>query len=553
MDTTQKKNSRLDRPSSGTTASRETAGPRKPSLWPLIPVLAIVLLCLALALVGRGWTTVNFQLPSFAAGAASANAPAHDHGTVDDDHHDTDHDHAAHNHADDDHAGHDPAAEGAAHSHPADSHPGHSPETCLELNEQASKNVGLQLLTVEPRAFDRTISIPASVVPQPGRTEIDVSAPMTGIVTRIYVLRGEAVRPGQPLFDLRLTHEDLVETQSRFLQTAEQLDVIKKEVARLDKVTSSGAVAGKRLLERQYEQQKTEAALRAQRQALILHGLSPAQVDAILTKRQLVQQVTVVAPRNNEVADSNDATTRPKETASESPSMGVSHQSPSKDTTASPSACYLQVTRLDARQGQHVEAGARLAMLADYRQLYIEGKAFARDAEQLTTAANRDWPLGAVVENNGDKGHTLEGLKILYVENEVERDSRALRFYVPLPNEPVREEVAPDGRHFVGWRYRPGQRVELLVPIQRWSDRIVLPVDAVVKDGAEWFVFRRVAGHFQRCSVHVAYRDQHWVVLGSIDCVKPGDVVAAKGAYQLHLALKNKSGQGIDPHAGHNH
>ena len=33
----------------------------------------------------------------------------------------------------------------------------------------------------------------------------------------------------------------------------------------------------------------------------------------------------------------------------------------------------------------------------------------------------------------------------------------------------------------------------------------------------------------------------------------PGEVIAAKGAYQIHLALKNKSGGAVDAHAGHNH
>jgi cobalt-zinc-cadmium efflux system membrane fusion protein len=43
------------------------------------------------------------------------------------------------------------------------------------------------------------------------------------------------------------------------------------------------------------------------------------------------------------------------------------------------------------------------------------------------------------------------------------------------------------------------------------------------------------------------------VVIASDGPLKPGDVVAAGGAYQLHLAIKNKSGGGVDPHAGHNH
>ena len=35
--------------------------------------------------------------------------------------------------------------------------------------------------------------------------------------------------------------------------------------------------------------------------------------------------------------------------------------------------------------------------------------------------------------------------------------------------------------------------------------------------------------------------------------LKPGVKVAGAGAYQIHLATKNKNGAPIDPHAGHNH
>jgi cobalt-zinc-cadmium efflux system membrane fusion protein len=33
----------------------------------------------------------------------------------------------------------------------------------------------------------------------------------------------------------------------------------------------------------------------------------------------------------------------------------------------------------------------------------------------------------------------------------------------------------------------------------------------------------------------------------------PGDVVALTGAAQLQMALRNRSGGAIDPHAGHSH
>jgi multidrug efflux pump subunit AcrA (membrane-fusion protein) len=417
--------------------------------------------------------------------------------------------------------GDQPAADGA-HGE-ADAHAAPIEPTSLQLSEQGQKNVGLRLVTVEPRDFDRTVNVPGTIKERPGRTEIKVSAPMTGIVTRIYPIRGEAVTPGQPLFDLRLTHEDLVVTQSAFLETVEQLDVIKREVARLEEVTSSGAIAGKRLLERQYEQQQAEARLRAQQQAMILHGISEEQVDEIKATRKLLQQVTIFAPQPVEASDNG---------ADEN---------------------LLQVSKVEVAPGQHVEAGDLLCVLTDHAMLYLEGKGFEEDSGELNDAANAGSPITAVIEANGKGTHTVSELRILYLENEVELESRALRFYVRLPNELVRNEQTEDGHRFIGWRFKPGQRVQLLVPVERWENRIVLPVDAVVQEGAEWFVFQQNGGRFDRKPVHVEYRDQRWVVIDNDGSLFPGDTVAAAGAYQMHLTMKNKAGGGVDPHAGHGH
>jgi len=411
------------------------------------------------------------------------------------------------------HAGHDHDAEAG----PADA------GTTLALSEQGRKNIDLTLTTVELRDFQRTITVPAVLVERPGQSQVTVSAPMTGIVSRIYPIRGEAVAPGMPLFDLRLTHEDLVDKQSDLLRDLQQLDVVKREVARLDRVTASGAIAGKTLLERQYEQQKIEASIEAERQALLLHGLSEEQIQQIVQQRRLLQHVTVTAPP---FANDTD---------------GHAHDD------------FYQVSQLAVKPGDHIVTGTVLAMLSDHCELYVEGKAFAQDAEALNQAANAGAELTALIDANGLGTREVTGLKILYVENEVERDSRALKFYVNLPNELVRNEQTPDGHRFIGWRYRPGQRVELLVQVERWTSRIVLPVEAVIQDGAETYVYQQVKGQFARQPVHVEHRDQRWAVIEADGTLFPGDTVAVQGAYQIHLALKNKAGGGPDPHAGHNH
>ena len=93
----------------------------------------------------------------------------------------------------------------------------------------------------------------------------------------------------------------------------------------------------------------------------------------------------------------------------------------------------------------------------------------------------------------------------------------------------------------------------LRIPVELWKDRIVLPLEAVAQDGAEYYIFLDDGEDFQRRPVHVEYRDQQWVVIANDGSIAVGDQVAASAAHQLQMAMKNKLGGGVDPHAGHNH
>jgi hypothetical protein len=95
--------------------------------------------------------------------------------------------------------------------------------------------------------------------------------------------------------------------------------------------------------------------------------------------------------------------------------------------------------------------------------------------------------------------------------------------------------------------------MELRVPMERWEDCIVLPFEAVVEEGVETFVFQQNGDHFDRKPVTVEYRDQQSIVIANDGALSPGDIIVGRGAYQMHLALKNKAGGKVDPHAGHSH
>lgn len=410
--------------------------------------------------------------------------------------------------------------------HAGHDHAGHDAANSIEISKQAQANIGLQLGKVELTTFDRTITIPGMIQERPGRSTIDITAPMTGIVTRIYPIEGAAIRPGQKLFELRLTHEELVQAQGDLLRVAEELDVINREIKRLEKIAVDGGIPGRQVLERQYEQQNKQAVLRAQQQALLVHGLNESQVNDILTKRTLLQNLTVVVPE-------------------EIPDEASGQRTPSQRT--------YEIRTLKVSQGQSVNAGETLAIICDHAELFIEGNAFDKDVSQLNRAVSQDFPVRAVVESDDEQTQSIWGLKILYVSGTVDPESRTFHFYLRLPNKLLRDAPADNGHRFISWQYKPGQRVQLTVPVEQWKDRIVLPVQAIAQDGIETYAFTPNGDHFDRRPVHVEYRDRHSVVIANDGSLFPGDQVVLAGAQQMQLALKNKSGGGIDPHAGHNH
>lgn len=421
-----------------------------------------------------------------------------------------------------------PAAPAAAqadlhdHEHEGQVEAGLVDKDSIKLSANALKNIGFEGVAVKLGDFERTITLPAMVVEQAGRNQVHVTSPLTGVVSQVLIVPGEAVEPGSAMFHIRLTHEEVVTAQRDYLLTIENLEVVDREIARL-KGLGEGVIAGKRVLEQQYEKQKLEAARMAGEQALSMHGLSHEQVANIRQTRKLLKSITVYAPaQTHETSDCSG-----------------NH--------------LYHVQQIAVSPGEQVEAGRELCVLADHCQLMVEGRAFEDDAEPLRAAVREGWDVSATLLGGSGTKQKIDGLRLLYLADKIDPDTRAFRFYLRLPNDIVLDQMSPNGHRFLEWRYKPGQRLELRVPVERWTDRIVLPVDAVVDEGAEAYVYRQNGGQFERVPVHVEYHDRKSVVIANDGTLFPGDVVAGNGAYQIHLALKNKSGGGIDPHAGHTH
>lgn len=442
------------------------------------------------------------------------------------------HAHGASEHTKEAHAGHD--------------HAGHSASNSLELSAQAQGNLGLTKESLRPivlQTFQRTLTVPGIVTELPGRTLMEVSTPMAGVVTKVFAVKGEAVKPGALLFEIRITAEELVSSQTELLKTIGDLDVETKEIARLTKVTESDAIPRKTLLERQYAKEKLENLLLAQREALRLHGLSDVQINEIVNQRRLFRDLKIVAPSPGGVSREIQLS------ATEVVQASFEQSGPG---TASLTT-KLIITEMPVHVGQTVASGATLAELADYSELFIEGRTFERDVKTLSRVTANGWKVTALFHGAEQDRETISDLELAYAATAIHVESRTLAFYVKLPNEIVRRVASPNGHAYVEWRHRPGTRVQLLVPIEELKNQIVLPVEAIAKEGPESYVFQQNGSHFDRVSVRVRYRDASHVVIANDGAIFPGDVVARTGAHQMLMALKNKSGGGVDPHAGHNH
>ncbi len=455
------------------------------------------------------WTSLNTKVDQMVGKSATAK---------------DDHSHDEHGHDDHAHAGHE-------------EHAPHAEVESLELSAQAMKNLGLTAEFLKPvttATYYRTISVPAVIVERPGRSVLQVSTPMTGVVTKVSAVPGSAVEPGAALFQIRLTHEELVASQSEFVRALGELDVEERELKRLQAGVDSGVIPPRSVLERQYAKEKLEALLGAQREALRLHGLSERQVSQIEKDRRLLSELSVTVPENKQIQKelklSGNEVYRPV-TMTQNP------------------AAPLIIESMDVQHGQSIEQGGKLCSLADYSRLYIEGRAFEQDADAIGKATANNWKAQALFSDR----ITLNSLPISFIASEIDETARTLKFFVDLENEIIRDHIDEEGNRFISWKYKPGQRLQLMIPVEEWKDQIVVPVDAVAQEAAESFVFQQNGEHFDRIPVHVIHKDQSSVVIANDGALFPGDVVALRNAHQMQMAVRNKAGGGVDPHAGHNH
>jgi membrane fusion protein, heavy metal efflux system len=398
----------------------------------------------------------------------------------------------------------------------------------LKISPQARKNLGLVSKPVTLRRYWKTIQIPGVIVDRPGRSDRGVTAPAVGVVAQVHAFPGDTVRPGERLFTLRVFSEYLQNTQSELFKAAREIQLLNEQRARLEGPAKSGAIAEAKLIEVDNQLRRQTALIQAYRQDLLTRGISTVHIDGI-TEGRFVSTIEVTAPPPQ-------VDHAPAETAPPAPDAPIENRDEEP---------VYEVQELRVELGQQVQAGELLSMLSNHRALYVEGHAFKRDAPALERAAQRNWPLEIeFAEDDAALWPALnQTFSIRHLANSIDPQTRTLDFFVPLTNQSRGYER--DGETFVVWRFRPGQRVRLHVPVEELQKVIVLPREAVVREGPEAYVFQQNGDLFNRRPVQILHEDRRHVVLANDGSVAPGLYVAQNAAASLNRVLKAQAASGI--------
>jgi multidrug efflux pump subunit AcrA (membrane-fusion protein) len=409
----------------------------------------------------------------------------------------------------------------------------------VKLSPQAQQNLGLNVDTLTPEFYWRTLLIPGVVVDRPGESDRSVTSRVAGVVTDIKARPGDTVKAGAPLFTLQLASEFIQAAQTDLAKTARELDFATAKRDRVANLVKVGTLSSSALIEEDNQVKRLTTLLQAYRRQLQVFGLTPDLVTRA-EKGEVITELTIYAPNRS--------------------TAGI----PVSTGTAEP-ATLFEVQELKVSLGDQVQVGKVLCLLANHQRLFVEGRAFKSEAGALAVAAEKKVPIRTeFADETPGEWPAPQPLIIHHLSNQVNPATRTFAFFLPLENEPRTFER--DGKTYFVWRFRPGQRVRLKVPVEKFVSLsregkevlpFVLPAGAVVREGPEAFVFVQNGDVFIRKPVRVLYEDRTDAVIANDGSITEADFVVKNQAAAINRALKaaaggGEGGHGHD-HAGHSH
>jgi RND family efflux transporter MFP subunit len=321
----------------------------------------------------------------------------------------------------------------------------------LKIGPQAARTMGLELAKVGRHPVEDVVAVEGHVDLPPDRRAA-ASAQLGGNVVRLHVDRGQAVQAGQLLAEVAsLEFHNL------------QLDLLKEHLAhelldgqlrRLRQAAGAGAVPARRLLELESSLTASRNRCDSLRSRLEVVGLTKDQIEALLSRKKLVDALPVR------------------------------------------SAIAGHVMEFTKVLGQVVKAEEPLVTVHDLTRPLVVGFVGERDLARVRLGRP------ARVRLASDPERVLTGTVVR--SGRVFGGDQTLSVWVRLdapPAEPLRHN----------------QLARVTLGVERGQERLAVPRSALVREGGQAFVFvRQEDGAFERRAVQAGDADDRYVAVAGV-------------------------------------
>jgi multidrug efflux pump subunit AcrA (membrane-fusion protein) len=442
---------------------------------------------------------------------------------------------------------------------------------------------------VATQTIEQVLNIPGVVKAPPDRVAF-VTPRLPGRIEKVYVNVGDVVKQGAPLLDLRST--EVEKLQVELLRTVKSLSIVEQSYTRTKELTtttvlteleqlqqelikahgtlqmaaaavertqqlSDKVLPRKELLAAQTEQQHARSTYDAALRKLRTYGVTEAQIrtildggldKSVLTNLELSPQAAVqkflVLGKPSELF-TLEADYRQKQGEVES----LKRQLQILGFSATSIATLLQrgvpdpiltmtapisgaISARQATPGAMVEATGKLLELIDTSQVWVEGDVM----EHLLTAVRPGQQARVRVAAYPEVVFTGT---VRTMGRTVDPDKRTVHLWIEILN--------PQSRLL------PEMFATVTLITQVATDALAVPLQAILTEGAEQFVFVENGDTYVRQNVVVGLKDDRYVEIR--DGLFPGDRVVVRGGYEINAVrtATSQQGKGGDGHAGHTH
>jgi RND family efflux transporter MFP subunit len=250
------------------------------------------------------------------------------------------------------------------------------------LSPESLARAGIKTAAVTAINGGTSVSVPGTVMPNAYR-EVKVTPIAGGIVTKVHVELGAAVRQGAPL--LTLFSAELADSQTKYMSMSAMLEADRQKLERTLKLVEIGAASRQDFEEITAVHEAHATEVEAARQRLQLLGLSAEQVRALTSPSKVVSTIVVPAPIT-----------------------GV-------------------ITSRAANLGQVVAMGQELLSVTDLSQVWVVGDLYEQNFKSVTVGSE------AAITTPAYPGLTLRG-RVSYIDPRVDPQARTAKARIEVPN-----------------------------------------------------------------------------------------------------------------------